>query len=108
MNRSIITTALLLELSAVLLTSGVAAKPWKFLGRQQLRRRFEGATSNPGPILAEDEGYWERFLQNEVTSITNPPTPSPGTCVIEVNETFCAIDSQRKSFFFLLVHPFSV
>ena len=28
-------------------------------------------------VLAEDEGYWERFLQNEVPSITDPPTPGP-------------------------------
>ena len=28
-------------------------------------------------VLAEDEGYWERFLQNEVPSITDHTTPSP-------------------------------
>ena len=40
-------------------------------------------------VLAEDEGYWERFLQNEVPSITDPPTPSPtnppGTCDTKVS-----------------------
>ena len=46
-------------------------------------------------VLAEDEGYWERFLQNEVPSITDPPTPSPtppptpsptGTCDVKVSK----------------------
>ena len=67
-------------------------------------------------VLAEDEGYWERFLQNEVPSITDPPTPSPtGTCDTEVSSQFCVQlihrnsyviiiePSRRKSFFFILI-----
>ena len=52
------------------------------------KRENKAADATEDKVLAEDEGYWERFLQNEVPSITDPPTPSPtnppGTCDVKV------------------------
>ena len=52
------------------------------------KRENKAADTTEDKVLAEDEGYWERFLQNEVPSITDPPTPSPtnppGTCDVKV------------------------
>jgi len=57
------------------------------------KRENKAADATEDKVLAEDEGYWERFLQNEVPSITEPPTPSPtppptpsptGTCDVKV------------------------
>ena len=53
------------------------------------KRENKAAEAVDDKVLAEDEGYWERFLQNEVPSITDPPTPSPtnppGTCDTKVS-----------------------
>ena len=53
------------------------------------KRENKAADAVDDQVLAEDEGYWERFLQNEVPSITDPPTPSPtnppGTCDVKVS-----------------------
>ena len=80
------------------------------------KRENKAAEAVDDKVLAEDEGYWERFLQNEVPSITDPPTPSPtGTCDTEVSSQFCVQlihrnsyviiiePSRRKSFFFILI-----
>ena len=49
-------------------------------------------------VLAEDEGYWERFLQNEVPSM---PTPSPtGTCDTKVS---LALGRDKRIVFAVLV-----
>lgn len=42
----------------------------------------DNVNANDGTILAEDEGYWERFLQATIDSIpstmpSSPPTPGP-------------------------------
>ena len=49
-------------------------------------------------VLAEDEGYWERFLQDADSSITPPPTPTPGTCDTEVRKLH-----QKQSLFALAI-----
>ena len=51
-----------------------------------------------GDILAEDEGYWERFLQATVDSIPSaspsaPPTPGP-QC--DVSVSFCRDRSNER------------
>jgi len=51
-----------------------------------------------GDILAEDEGYWERFLQATVDSIPSPmpsapPTPGP-QC--DVSVSFAGIDRTNE------------
>eukprot|EP00563_Minutocellus_polymorphus_P007436 CAMPEP_0181033974 /NCGR_PEP_ID=MMETSP1070-20121207/7555_1 /TAXON_ID=265543 /ORGANISM="Minutocellus polymorphus, Strain NH13" /LENGTH=102 /DNA_ID=CAMNT_0023111461 /DNA_START=90 /DNA_END=395 /DNA_ORIENTATION=+ len=55
------------------------------------KRENKAADAIEDKVLAEDEGYWERFLQDEVPSITPPPTPSPtnppGTCDTKVTTT---------------------
>ena len=65
-----------------------AAKPIRKLMANG-KRENKAAEAVDDKVLAEDEGYWERFLQNEVPSITDPPTPSPtnppGTCDTKVS-----------------------
>jgi len=47
-------------------------------GAKRVNRHNNAAASVEDKVLAaEDEEYWERFLQNQEESITPPPTPSP-------------------------------
>ena len=96
-----IVAATALCVATVAITSADAAKPAKEGEKKAstsriLRKlptkgeavRVNNSNKAEDKVLAEDEGYWERFLQNEVPSITDPPTPSPtnppGTCDVKV------------------------
>ena len=47
-------------------------------GKRTTRHNNAADSVEDKVLAAEDEGYWERFLQNqEDSSITPPPTPSP-------------------------------
>mmetsp|Transcript_14906 Transcript_14906/g.43022 ORF Transcript_14906/g.43022 Transcript_14906/m.43022 type:complete len:1243 (+) Transcript_14906:414-4142(+) len=101
-----IVAATALCVATVAITSADAAKPARKgekkaatsrILRKKLPTKGEAARVNNNnnkvedKVLAEDEGYWERFLQDEVPSITPPPTPSPtnppGTCDTKVTTT---------------------
>ena len=65
------------------LVVSVSAASDKKDGRKKLptktnrHNKAAAAASVEDKVLAEDEGYWERFLQNQEESITPPPTPPP-------------------------------
>jgi len=40
-------------------------------------RKVNPSVAGGADLSAEDEGYWDRFLQNAESSITAPPTPGP-------------------------------
>jgi len=62
------------------------------------KRENKAAEAVDDKVLAEDEGYWERFLQNEVPSM---PTPSPtGTCDTKVS---LALGRDKRIVFAVLV-----
>ena len=72
-------------------------------GKLMERNRHDGIANgdaNGGAILAEDEGYWERFLQATIDSIPSaspsaPPTPGP-ECDVTVRSNIDA--TQNLSF----------
>eukprot|EP00563_Minutocellus_polymorphus_P002362 CAMPEP_0181033500 /NCGR_PEP_ID=MMETSP1070-20121207/7286_1 /TAXON_ID=265543 /ORGANISM="Minutocellus polymorphus, Strain NH13" /LENGTH=129 /DNA_ID=CAMNT_0023110923 /DNA_START=344 /DNA_END=729 /DNA_ORIENTATION=- len=110
-----IVAATALCVATVAITSADAAKPARKgekkaatsrILRKKLPTKGEAARVNNNnnkvedKVLAEDEGYWERFLQAEVPSITEAPTPGPtppptpgptasptGTCDVTVTTT---------------------
>jgi len=92
MRFALIATVAVLAVSAASATDSAAA-----VGQQQqkgkkhrtLRNAKAADVAAADQLATEDEGYWDRFLQNEVDSITPPPTPPPtpiGECGVEVSD----------------------
>ena len=48
---------------------------------------FGGNNADDGAILAEDEGYWERFLQQSTSVVTPAPTVPKVDCLTSVDIT---------------------
>ena len=63
-------------------------KKRKRFGRQGIFGKvFSGNEADDGGILAEDEGYWERFLQESASIVTPAPTVETNDCVTAVSIT---------------------
>lgn len=90
MRFALIATVAVLAVSAASATDSTAAvgKQQKGKKHRTLRNAKPADVAAADQIATEDEGYWDRFLQNEVDSITPPPTPPPtpiGDCGVEVS-----------------------
>ena len=87
MRFALIATVAVLAVSA---TDSAAAVGQQQKGKKHrtLRNAKAADAAAADQLATEDEGYWDRFLQNEVDSITPPPTPPPtpiGECGVEVS-----------------------